>query len=174
VSDVIETRDLWKSGELVISAEMIADDTRPEDLMPDFDNPADEAEFRRHLESGDLEYVGMVVTVTYAGAEIGSDSLWGIESGLVGHVGTGGYVGPGNPGDPIIADAWEITPADYGPELYEGRSVVQMGSPLSGVIAGAIWNARKWAGEHGNDEMRAALVAAEAWADPNAHKRVGA
>jgi hypothetical protein len=170
VSDVIERRELWKSGPLVISAEMIADDT---DNMPDFSEDADAgAEYRRHLERGDFGYVGMVVTVTYDNAEIAGDSLWGIEHGQVGTVGNG-YAGPGNPGDLIIADAWEITPADYGPELYEGRSVIHMGSPLSGVIDEAVSNARKWADEHGNDEMCAALTAAEAWADPNAHKRVG-
>ena len=174
MSDVIERRELWSHGDLTITGEMLSEDTPAEDLMPDFDNAEDEAEFRQHLANGDLEYVGMAVTVTYAGAEIAGDSLWGLEHGQVGTVGRGGYVGPGNPGEPIITDAWEITPADYGPAVPGVHTgTVVMGSPLSGVISEAIGNALEWAGAHGNDEMRSALLAAEAWADPNAHKRAG-
>jgi hypothetical protein len=164
MSDVIETRELWKSGPLVISAEMIADYDAADRAEPDFSEDPDAGrEYRRHLERGDFEFVGMAVTVEYDGAEIARDSLWGIEHGYIGTY----------DGRAVNADAWENTPTDYGPELYEGRSVVHMGSPLSGVITEAIYNARKWADEHGNDEMRAALLAADAWADPNAHKRVG-
>jgi hypothetical protein len=164
MSDVIETRTLWESGELVITGEMLPEDVPAEDLMGDFDTPEDEAEFRKHLENGDLEYVGMVVTVTYAGAEIAQDSLWGIESGYLGRY----------DGREVHADAWEITPADYGPAVPGVHTgTVVMGSSLAGVIDEAIGNARKWADANGSDAMRAALDAAQAWADPNAHKRTG-
>lgn len=59
----------------------------------------------------------------------------------------------------VEADAWELTPYQHLP-----NGAHQMASPLSGVLAEALWSAQDWL-EH-SPAHHAALTAALAWADP--------
>ncbi|WAL67120.1 hypothetical protein ORV05_04850 [Amycolatopsis cynarae] len=144
---VIEARTLFESERVSVIAAMHPDeDTRP----TDYDcHDADEI---ARFESCEWDYVGMAVRVMVDGAQVAEESLWAIAHGAV--------------SEDTKADAWELTPATY-PE----PNVVQMGSPLSGVVCEALDAAYQWLIKvEAGPEVRQAVRAAQRWADPNARR----
>lgn len=127
MSESIDSRELLRTGEWVVRAELLADgEATPED--GDWATARDVAWFRQ----GSWRYVGVRVTVEFGGVDIASDSLWGVAHGLMP---SGDVEGEGEARD---VDAWEWTPS-----VTEGNTIM-MGSPLYSVAEVAIGEAREW------------------------------
>lgn len=146
---IIETRDLFESGLIKVVGEMHGDDTEPN--YPDFQDDSERRDYMARYQRGDFRYVGMVVRVEVDGFTAGEDSLWGIEHGTV--------------GENVEADAWELTPAQYGND-DDGRAWTIGGSSLVSVVTEAIERTRSLA--RTLEQQRHALDAAEKKFDPNA------
>lgn len=82
--DTLDTRELFKHGQLTIRARMVVDeDSRPGDA--DCYDAADVDAWKEDR----WQYVGLLVSVSWDGVAIAEDNIWGTEHG---YLGSGAYV----------------------------------------------------------------------------------
>jgi hypothetical protein len=152
--NVIKSKDLYRDGALTIRGHMLTDvDSTP------FEAECYDRKDLRTWELGRWTYVGMAVDVEWNGVVIATDSLWGIEHGIM--------------GNGVRANAWQMVPT------RTDRAVTTMGTPLSCVIEEAISSAQTFCTSIVPDPVRrstsplaTSLAAAESWSTTARSPRV--
>jgi hypothetical protein len=145
---VIATRELMRTGHLVVSAVM-EDGSIPPDYAQQLDEDEQEQRAERYRD-GKWAMVALTVTVFWHNIGVGQDADAEIEHG--------------NVSDEVQADAWEFrTPQ------YDGANRIDHGSTLNALVRGALDSAGEWVARVGTPcvELSAALNAVRAWADPD-------
>jgi hypothetical protein len=106
MEELIETKDLVSSGALKVIASMYPD-TNANPLDADCYSDADIAAWKRD----EWQYVGIVVTVTLDGVEIGQSSLWGTEFGSLAETECQPFTMPNHPLPEVTLEALDAAEA---------------------------------------------------------------
>jgi hypothetical protein len=77
--DIIDSIELGTAEGFDIRAELVPD-TATHHAEPDGDYTPEQIAW---FNDGDWHYVGLIVTASRAGTDLGSDSLWGVEAGTM-------------------------------------------------------------------------------------------
>ena len=133
--DIIDSIDLGTRDGFDIRAELVPDTTYYSEPDGDYD-PETVAAFR----NGDWHYVGIIVTASRNGTDLGSDSLWAVEAGTM-PVGKWGYPSLAVPGgesrmvDPLRDDEGSLN--GYREDMV-GNAVADARLKLTELIDAAI------------------------------------